>query len=232
MDNPRPEPGSYIDRPRRSGDKTIAFDRDAPSEARAGAPRDDEALRVVTAVLAGDRDAFRILVDREAASIVRACHRILGDLHEAEDAAQETFVIAYRSLDSWRATGSFGAWLRRIAVRVALRAAGTRRPTLRLDPIPMDADGAAYGGPAGHLASASPDPANASLEAERAVELRRALQGLGDPYREVVLLRFFGDLSLAEIALQTGRPVATIKTHLRRGLLRLRSDAADLRFDR
>jgi DNA-directed RNA polymerase specialized sigma24 family protein len=44
-------------------------------------------------------------------------------------------------------------------------------------------------------------------------------------------LRFFGDLSLAEIALETGRPVATIKTHLRRGLLRLRSDAVDLRFD-
>ena len=46
---------------------------------------------IVDAVLAGDRDAYRHLVERESASIVRACHRVLGDLHEAEDAAQEAF---------------------------------------------------------------------------------------------------------------------------------------------
>ena len=86
-------------------------------------------------------------------------------------------------------------------------------------------------GPADRLASAAQDPAAASLQAEQAVELRRALQTLDDPYREVVLLRFYGDLSLAEIALETGRPVATIKTHLRRGLLRLRSAAAGLGLD-
>ena len=45
---------------------------------------------------------------------------------------------------------------------------------------------------------------------------------LPEPYREVVTLRFFGELSLEEIARQTERPVPTVKTHLRRGLLRLR----------
>lgn len=139
-------------------------------------------------------------------------------------------MIAYRSLESWRAAGPFGAWLRRIAVRVALRRASNRRPTLRLDPISIDGQ-ETLPGPAGRLASASQDPADASLEAERALELRRALQALEDPYREVVLLRFFGDLSLAEIALETGRPVGTIKTHLRRGLLRLRTDVASLGLD-
>jgi DNA-directed RNA polymerase specialized sigma24 family protein len=46
----------------------------------------------------GDRDAFRRLVDREGPAVVRACYRVLGDIHEAEDAAQEAFVTAYRSL--------------------------------------------------------------------------------------------------------------------------------------
>ncbi len=82
---------------------------------------------IVEAVLAGDRDAFRRLVERESVGVVRACHRVLGDLHAAEDAAQEAFVTAYRSLSTWRGDGPFGAWLTRIAVRIALREAGKRK---------------------------------------------------------------------------------------------------------
>jgi RNA polymerase sigma-70 factor (ECF subfamily) len=68
-----------------------------------------------------------------------------------------------------------------------------------------------------------PDPATVSLRSERAATVREALAGLDEPYREVVALRFFGDLSLGEIADQTGRPLGTVKTHLHRGLLRLRA---------
>src|SRR4029079_8510474 len=72
---------------------------------------------IVDRVLAGDREAFRALVDREGPGVVRACHRILADLHEAEDAAQEAFVIAYGSLATWRRDGAVGAAPTRIAVR-------------------------------------------------------------------------------------------------------------------
>ena len=216
---------------RANGESTIAVPGDATRSTITEACRDDEAVRIVAAVLAGDRDAFRVLVDRESVATVRACHRVLADLHDAEDAAQEAFVIAYRSLDSWRAAGPFGAWLRRIAVRVAIRRAGSRRPMLRLDPIAADAGETSPIGPLGYLSSNEGDPVDASLAAEQSDGLRRAVQGLDEPYREVVLLRFFGDLSLHEIATQTGRPLATIKTHLRRGLLRLRSDAARLGLD-
>jgi RNA polymerase sigma-70 factor (ECF subfamily) len=68
-----------------------------------------------------------------------------------------------------------------------------------------------------------PDPAVTSLRAERAAAVRAAVGRLDEPYREVVALRFFGELSLEEIASQTGRPLGTVKTHLRRGLLRLRT---------
>ena len=52
--------------------------------------------------------------------------------------------------------------------------------------------------------------------------MRNAVEALPEPYREVVALRFFAELSLAEVAETTGRPVNTVKTHLRRGLERLR----------
>ena len=66
------------------------------------------------------------------------------------------------------------------------------------------------------------DPAAIALRAERAADLRSAVASLPEPYREVVSLRFFGELSLEEIGRQTERPLGTVKTHLRRGLLRLR----------
>lgn len=187
--------------------------------------RSDRAI--VDSVVAGDRDAFRQLVDREGASVVRTCHRILGDLHEAEDVAQEAFVTAYRSLASWRGDGPFGAWLARIAVRIALRQASRRKPVTWLDPGRV-ADGA-NDDPASASVTASSlaaagrtDPSVLTVRAERAADVRAAVVALPEPYREVVMLRFFGELSLEEIARQVDRPLGTVKTQLHRGLLRLR----------
>ena len=191
--------------------------------------RSDRAI--VDSVLAGDRDAFRHLVDREGASVVRACHRVLGDLPEAEDAAQEAFVMAYRSLASWRADGPFGAWLTRIAVRIAVRQAGRRKAVTRLD-IGGAADGTVFDPGSAALASASlaatprMDPSILSVRAERATDVRTAVAALPEPYREVITLRFFGELSLEEIARQVDRPLGTVKTQLHRGLIRLRGVVA------
>ena len=174
---------------------------------------DDRML--VEAVIGGDQDAFRVLVERESAAVYRTCYRILGRVHDAEDAAQESFVIAYRSIGTYRGDGPFGAWLSRIATRHALRRAGQRRETVSLDPVAS-----------GDLGLASPadpaDPAADALASERGRALRVAVAGLPEPYREVVALRFFADLALQEISTATGRPIGTVKTHLHRGLARLR----------
>jgi RNA polymerase sigma-70 factor (ECF subfamily) len=170
---------------------------------------DDRAI--VQAVLTGDRDAFRLLVEREQGTVYRACLRILGRPHDAEDVAQESFVIAYRSLAGFRGEGPLAGWLVRIATRQAYRRLGQRRQTTPIDDIadlPLQAPGA--------------DPVAALLAGERERTVRLAVAALPDPYRETVALRFFGDLSLDEIAVTTRRPLNTVKTHLRRGLERLR----------
>ncbi len=167
-------------------------------------------------VLRGDADAFRPLVEREAPAVVRAARRILADGDDAEDVAQEAFVIAYRSLGEWRGEGPFGAWVTRIAVRLALRRVARRRTISWIGAdeaaAPLHAD-----------PTRAEDPATTALRADRARDLRAAVAALDEPYREVVALRFYGDRSLEEIAQVTGRPVNTVKTHLRRGLQRIRA---------
>lgn len=212
--------GSARAAPRRRGTEASPTDRTWITGADDRAPADDRSI--VEAVLSGDRDAYRLLVEREGPPVVAACARILGDRAEAEDVAQEAFVIAYRSLGSWRADGAFGAWLSRIAVRLAIRRAARRKQVTWLDPLAAEADqpGRERYRPSGR--PDAPDPAATVLRTERDAELRAAVASLDEPYREVVALRFFAERSLAEIAEATDRPLGTVKTHLHRGLARLR----------
>ena len=170
---------------------------------------DERAL--IDATLAGDRQAFGVLVQRETRCVYRACLRILGQPHDAEDVTQESFVAAYRAIATYRGEGSLRGWLLRIATRQAFRRLGQRRPTADVDSI---------GEP--FLADRRTDPTRLAVAAETRTEVRNAVEALPEPYREVVALRFFAELSLAEVAETTGRPVNTVKTHLRRGLERLR----------
>ncbi len=195
-------------------------DRTRTVVTNAGTTTDDRAI--VDAVLAGDRDAFRGLVEREGPAIISACARVLGDRSEAEDVAQEAFVIAYRSLSSWRADGAFGAWLSRIAVRLAIRRAGQRKQVTWLDPLAAEADQPGRERFRTMGTQDAVDPAHSLVRSERDAQVRAAVASLDEPYREVVALRFFAERSLAEIAEATDRPLGTVKTHLHRGLARLR----------
>jgi RNA polymerase sigma-70 factor (ECF subfamily) len=172
-------------------------------------------LALIKAITSGDRDAFRRIVERETPPVFRTCYRILGRLDEAEDVTQETFVTAYRAIDTYRGDGSLGAWLARIAARRSLRRLAQRPPVAPLDPIIHD------------RADAAPDPLGVTLATEREAMVRGAVLALPEPYREVVALRFFGELSLNEIALVTDRPLSTVKTQVRRGLARLRPILAE-----
>jgi RNA polymerase sigma-70 factor (ECF subfamily) len=109
-------------------------------------------------------------------------------------------------------------WIDPLAVEAPESGADARNPAERASRAALTA-GAIAATP-GH------DPASIAVRGEREVAVRAAVAGLEEPYREVVALRFFGDLSLAEIAQVSERPLGTVKTHLRRGLGRLRDSLA------
>jgi RNA polymerase sigma-70 factor (ECF subfamily) len=183
-----------------------------------GGPATDQQTRdtdrtLVDAVLGGDREAFRALVERESPVVLAVCRRILDDPSDAEDAAQDAFLIAYRKLGTFRGDGPLGGWLMRIAIREARDRALARRPAASLDATP-----GAYG--AGLIAD--DDPTRAVERRERQVAVLAAIADLPDHYRAAVTLRYVDDLTYPEIAAATGRPEATVRTHLHRGLHRLR----------
>ena len=124
---------------------------------------------LVDAVIAGSDEAFRMLVDREQANVIAICRRVLRDGAEAEDVAQEAFLQAYRSLPTFRGDGPFGAWLGRIAVRMAF--ARLKRPAeLRVDHTREE----------GWLVdmTAAADPQSLTLSAENRTEVMKAVSKL------------------------------------------------------
>jgi RNA polymerase sigma-70 factor (ECF subfamily) len=171
----------------------------------------DRAL--VDAVISGDDQAYRVLVDREKDNVIGVCRRVLRDPVLAEDVAQEAFLQAYRALPTFRGDGAFGAWLGRIASRLAY--AKLKRPTeLRADPTRED----------GWLIDAAEgiDPQRALLDEERRSEVQQAIASLPEHQRRIVEMRFYGGMSLEEISLATGAPLGTVKSRLHRALAALR----------
>jgi RNA polymerase sigma-70 factor (ECF subfamily) len=173
---------------------------------------------LVDAVLAGDREAYRTLVERESRAVIGLCQQVLGDPDEAQDVAQDAFVQAFRSLAGYRGDGTFGAWVGRIARRMAVaRALRTERK--QTGDVASAADA---------LRDDDADPLRHVVALEHSARLRRAVDALPADQRQVVALRFFQDMSLERIALQTNVPLGTVKSRLHRGLARLR-EQGDLR---
>jgi RNA polymerase sigma-70 factor (ECF subfamily) len=173
---------------------------------------------IIHRVLAGEIDAFALLVDRHHARCLRVATHLLGDADDAEDAVQDAFVRAYRHLGSFRpsvsVSDSFGAWMMRILVnQCRTRAARGARYT-RLDAAPAEL-----------LTGLDMAPAHDATE--RRTDLARALAQLGPEQREAVVLRFADELSYDEMASITGVGVSALKMRVQRACTRLRALLAE-----
>jgi RNA polymerase sigma-70 factor (ECF subfamily) len=137
---------------------------------------------------------------------VREARRILRDLDDAEEAAQEALLRAWRAGRAGCTPQRLEAWMARIARNEAYRLADRRRRAAERE-----------------LAHGPPEPRDGIAAVVDAIAFEQVLAALAPGERQVFLLRYAGDLTQAEVAAYLSLPVGTVKVRLHRGRHRLRS---------
>ncbi len=167
-----------------------------------------EALRLARQ---GDASAFGLLVRSHQEAAFRAAYLILHDAQAAEDVAQEGFVRAYRQLDRFREDDPFRPWLLRIVTNLALNETRRRKRGLAL----LERFG--------RLAPRrAPGPESITMASEETREVWQAINRLPQDDRLILYLRYFLELSEADMARVIDRAPGTVKSRLYRAGRRLR----------
>ena len=184
-----------------------------------------DAELIARVVVRDDRHAFSELVRRHQSAVRATLRRLTAGNHAlADDLAQETFMLAFRNLGSFRQEAKFSTWLYRIATNAWLADARKRKEELLGD---RDADVADDdGGDAPDEASGVPDPARAVT---LSVDMQRAMAVLSEAERAAIVQCYHNDLSHEEAAQVLNCPVGTVKTHILRAKQKLKARRADMR---
>jgi RNA polymerase sigma-70 factor (ECF subfamily) len=187
-------------------------------------PTDED---LVAAVLAGDQELFGELVDRYQGRLVNYLYRLLRNADDAHDLAQEVLVKVYQALDRYDPQFRFSTWLFRVAQNAAIDQ--IRRRRLKLVSLRQEADE----GEERDWDLPSPDrgPYGAMRNQERGVAIQEAIDALPWEYRELILLRHFGELPYEEIARLKKMPLGTVKNKLFRGRQMLKEKLQDFLSD-
>jgi RNA polymerase sigma-70 factor (ECF subfamily) len=181
-----------------------------------------DAQLIARCVVGDDRHAFAELVKRHQSS-VRACLRKLtsGNAALSDDLAQETFILAWRNLKSFRQEARFSTWLYRIATNCWLMHARKRHEELLGDRdaelADDDAESMSHG-----LESTGDHAGSAAMK----LDLERAMNVLTPQERAAIIQCYHNDLSHEEAAYVLGCPVGTVKTHVFRAKQKLKTALA------
>lgn len=188
-----------------------------------GVPATETDQWLVQRSLAGDTDAFREIVERYQSKVYNLALRMTGNPEDALDAAQESFIRVFRSLNTFKGDSSFSTWLYRIANNIVLDELRKRRRRPR---VVMSTDAFVTGEEGEHpLEFSGPpslQPEEQAVRAERRRELEQALQSISPEQRHILLLRDVEGFSYEEIAEMLNLNPGTVKSRLNRARLAVR----------
>jgi RNA polymerase sigma-70 factor (ECF subfamily) len=197
---------------------TATHSADYPAFASIGAPATD--LSLVARLQRGDHDAFESLVRTHGGRLLSVARRFLANNEDAEDAVQETFIKAFKSIHSFEERAQLHTWLHRIVVNTSLMTLRERRrkpqesiedllPTFMAD---------------GHQTSESREWSDALFERkETAGIVRQAIAMLPEQHRTVLILRDIEERDTAETAAILGTTTTVVKVRLHRARQALRT---------
>ena len=166
---------------------------------RAGTETSDAAA--VERTLAGERDAYRVLVERHSRNVYQMAYRMMGNTHDAEEVVQEAFLRAYKKLAQFTGNANFGTWVYRIAANYAIdllrqrKAETSKRETsarrgedgLEMDPLERAVD-------------ERPSPEQLASSMELAEKMKAALETLTPAERTAIVMRHWEGCAIEEIA--------------------------------
>jgi RNA polymerase sigma-70 factor, ECF subfamily len=175
--------------------------------------RDADTLKRGNAVVASGDEVFAALTRRHVDAAYRMAWAILGDGSDADDATQDAFALAWRNRSSLRDPDRFDAWFGRILVNVC-RQKLRRRVRQRTDALPENLE---------------PSVGDASSQTSSRDAIGRAVDRLDPDHRIVVILRYWADLSVDEIAARLDVPPGTVKSRLHYALRSMRPKLEDAR---
>ena len=179
----------------------------------------DDAAAIARA-MAGDEDAFRVLVERHSRGVFRLAYRMTGSAEGAEDVVQETFVRAYRQLARFEARANFGTWLYRIGFNCSIDHLRTRNDReTRQPPETLD-----------RLAPAASGPTSEDLvfAGEIGERVQHALNGLSEQERAAFLMRHYHGCSIDEICHALGLRTNAAKHSIFRAVKKMRTELQPL----
>lgn len=154
----------------------------------------------------GDADAFSQLVEAYQTAVYNLCYRMLGDPYEAEDAAQETFLRAYRSMDRYDRNRSFSTWLLSIAAHYCIDQIRRRRAVL----LPIEEF------PYQEIQDPGPNPEAVASRKEDQRRVQSLLETLNPLDRASIVMYYWYDFSYDEIAQALGLTNSAVKSRLHR----------------
>lgn len=160
----------------------------------------------------GDREAFGALVEQYRDNVYRLAYRMCGNEYDADEAAQEAFVAAWRALPNFRGDAKFSTWLYRLTTNAAI---DVMRREKRHQ---TEGDGEMM-----EVADDSDSPQETVERTEQQEAVQKALATLSDEYREVLLLRYMEELDYAEIAEVLKLPSGTVKSRINRAKAALKT---------
>ena len=169
-------------------------------------------LVLISRARGGDREAFGELVEQYRDNVYRLAYRMCGNAYDADEAAQEAFVAAWRALPNFRGDAKFSTWLYRLTTNAAI---DVMRREKRHQTV---GDGEMM-----ELADDADSPQETVERTEQQEAVQKALATLSEEYREVLLLRYMEELDYAEIAEVLQLPSGTVKSRINRAKAALKT---------